>query len=63
MNALGRWHALCEAGGGSDEIAAAWDEIPLRTRTRLCAPCGWLDTVWEVCPPVGRWLDRRRRVR
>lgn len=36
-----------------------WDALPLITRVRLCAECGWLDAVWEACPPLGRWLDRR----
>ncbi len=63
MNALTRWSALCEAGAESKEVQAAWDALPLHTRVRLCAACGWLDAVWEVCSPLGRWLDRRRCAR
>lgn len=36
-----------------------WEALPLWRRVQLCAQCGWLDAVWEVCPPLGRWLDLR----
>jgi hypothetical protein len=35
-----------------------WGAMPRALRVRLCWSCGWLDAVWEACPPLGRLLDR-----
>jgi hypothetical protein len=61
-----RYYEACVVPDGhryppdTPELQARWDAMPLWLRVELCRRCGWLDAVWEICPPLGRVLDAVR---
>ena len=47
----------------ADVVQPLWDAMPLWLRVGLCLRCHWVDAVYEIHPPLGRWLVERRAAR
>jgi len=57
--------ALYGDGEWPDEGSSqpAWDAMPLWLRAGLCLRCHWVDAVYEIHPPLGRWLVEQREAK